>query len=101
MPRILNLAAIVVLTAVLLAGMTIAALRSSTPALPQRTLDALAADLGSANPEIAREAEREIERRWPESRRVLEAAAQSDDPLRARRARRLLQQLAPPARGIE
>lgn len=101
MPRILNLAAIIVGVLALLAGMTFAALRSSRPPARERDLGSIVEDLSHADPVVAQEAERELERRWPGSRPLLEEASRSDDPALSRRARRLLDRLTPPDGGIE
>jgi hypothetical protein len=95
MPRLANLAAIIALTVALLAAITYAAMRSSRAPAPERSTADIVADLASADPWIARDAEHELERRWPASRAEIERAARSDDPRLARHAQRLLDRLLP------
>lgn len=101
MPKIVNLVAIVVLSIAVLAGMTLAALNSSAPPARERSIESVIEDL--ANPDVDRvqAAERELERRWPDSREALEIAAESDDAVIAGRATRLIQHLTPTGTGIE
>lgn len=101
--RIGNLFLIVALCAGLMVTATVFALRHDPPPAiaPTDNLDLLILRLADGNVEAWRQAETDLRRRGKEALPHLQRAVQSSDPALAARARKLLDELTAPPRGVE
>jgi len=89
MPK-LNLIGMVVLSLAVAGGAAVLALRGEGPRPDTRRLSSLLRQLGDSDPDIRRDAERELKALGPKATAALRAAAEGSDPVLADRARALL-----------
>lgn len=101
--RIGNLILIVALCGGLMVAATVFALRTDPPApvAPTDNLDLLILRLADGNVEASRQAETELRRRGKDALPHLTRAVGSSDPALSARARKLLDELTAPPRGVE